>query len=133
MSLTLIARALEKKLASLTPTLPTAGENGTYQPVTGQAYQSIALIPANTVTRDLRGEVNDKTGIFQITVCYPSAQGPVAARARADLIVAHFAPRSRLTEGDVKVEITNDPSIGPALTPTGWYCLPVRVFYRSIK
>lgn len=132
MSIVLIARALEKHLATLTPAIAIAGENGTYTPVTSTPYQATAMLPANTVTRDVAERVHEERGIFQVTVCYPSAKGPVDARTRAELIRQHFAAGLKLTESGQSVEILGKPSIAQALTPTGWYCIPVRIVYKAI-
>ncbi|HEX4918047.1 MAG TPA: DUF4128 domain-containing protein [Limnobacter sp.] len=132
MSVVLIARALEKHLGTLTPAVAIAGENGTYTPVTGTPYQATTLLPASTLTRDVAERVHEERGIFQVMVCYPSAQGPVNARTRAEAIRQHYTAGLRLTEGGQDVEILGKPSIAPALTPTGWYCIPVRINYKAI-
>lgn len=132
MSLVLIARALEKKLGTLSPSLPIAGENGTYIPVTGTAYQATTLLPATTQTPPLNEAYSIETGIFQVMVCYPSAQGPVNARTRAELIRAHFAPGRLPSESGQVVEILGKPSVLPAVPAVGWYCIPVRIQYKAI-
>lgn len=132
MSLVLIARALEKRLGTLTPAVDIAAENGTYQPKTGVPYQALALLPADTDTPTLSQGYEVETGFFQVTVCYPSAGGPVAARTRAQLIRDHFDKDLVLTESGVIVEIIRKPSIAPAQSVSGWYCIPVRIFYKAV-
>lgn len=132
MSLVLIARALEKRLGTLTPAVDIAGENGTYTVKTGVPYQALAFLPAETQTLDVRQQNDLERGIFQVMVCYPSATGPVQARTRAQMIRDHYSPGFLPAESGLKVEIIGKPSIGPAQTVTGWYCIPVRIKYKAV-
>lgn len=129
MSLSNVLKALEKRLATLTPAIPTASENGTYQPQVGVAYQALAYVGEVNeapVISDTNGYIK-KQVLYQIMVCFPSAQGPASCRARADLIVSHFKKSTVLIESGTRVEINFQPEIGPPSTLTGWFCLPVRI------
>ena len=134
MTQALILAAIEKRLATLTPAMPTAGENSTYTPVTGTAYQSLQYVGE---VKDSPGVTNDSwtriDGIYQVTLCYPSGTGAVAARTRADLVSNHFKRGTVLIESGIKVQFNAQPQINAPLTPTGWYCLPVRLFYTVVK
>lgn len=132
MSIVLIARALEKHMASLTPRLDIAPENGTYQPKADTPFQRLNVIPALTTTRNLTRRFQQEDGDFQIVVCYPSGTGAVQARSRAEIVRLHFPHNLKLTEGDITVEILGEPSVRPPIVQDGWYCIPIRVAYRVI-
>lgn len=132
MSILLIARALEKRLSTLTPKLDVAPENGTYQPKTGVPYMATNMLFAPTLTRDLKETQHEERGIFQVTVCYPSGTGAVQARAHAEAVRTHFQAGLRLVEQDVTVEVLGKPNANPAIPADGWYCVPVSVTYKVI-
>ena len=79
-----VRRALEGALNGMSPA-PTAWENAKFSPVTGTAYQSAHLMPAEP-DNPVYGDEYAEQGIFQITLYYPEGNGPAAAMARAELI-----------------------------------------------
>lgn len=131
MSLILIRKALEKKLATLTPALVTAYENAPYTPVTGTPYQRINLLP-NTPDNSTMGTVlYFERGLFQITVCYPAGTGPNAAETQAQAIRALFKRGASMSESAITVIVTNTPRVSPAMIDGDRYCIPITVQWQS--
>lgn len=127
-----IYNALNKHLFTLNPVLPTALENGTFEPQQGQPYQVVNLLPADTQTRDLREKTIIESGVYQISVYYPSGQGANAARARAEALREHYAPGVLTTEDGIKVEIRGKASVRPAMSMPGWFIVPVQIRFKAI-
>jgi hypothetical protein len=131
MSQTLIRKALEKRLAAMSPALATAFENAAYTPVQGTPYQKANLLPA-TPDNIVHGAATwFERGIFQVTLCYPTGTGPAAADARAELVRAQFKRGTTMTEGAVNVLIVATPRIAPALVEGDRYCIPVSAAYQA--
>jgi hypothetical protein len=131
MSQVLIRKALEKHLATMSPSLSTANENVNFIPVTGTPYQRINLLPATPDNPTIGGNHYLELGIFQITLCYPMNAGANAAQARAELIKAHFPRVLSLTESTLTLTITRTPAIATAFIDGDRYCIPVSIQYHA--
>lgn len=131
MSQVTIRKALEKRLAAMTPALSTAFENVTFTPTAGTPYQRANLLP-NTPDNAVQGAAMyfDK-GIFQVTLAYPMGSGPNAAETRAQAVRDWFRRGTSLVEGSVTVHVTNTPRISPALIDGDRFCIPVSVPYLA--
>ena len=131
MSQVLIRKALEKRLAAMTPALSTAFENATFQPAAGTPYQRVNLLP-NTPDNAVQGAgMYFDRGLFQVTLCYPMGAGPNAAETRAQAVRDWFRRGTSLAEGPITVHITGTPRISPALMDGDRYCIPVSVLYQA--
>lgn len=130
MSIALIQSALEKRLLTLTPQLPTAWENVTFTPPSSMWQRVNHLI---NVPRDLALErtLRMDRGIFQVTVHAPINTGRLAAMQRAELIRDHFAPVLMLTEGAVRVDIVDTPRIASPMPDEAWWAVPVSVYWSA--
>jgi len=126
-----IQRAFEKRLALLTPLLPTQYENKDYTPVTGTAYQSTYLLPAQPENPTLGDGYYREVGVFQVTLKYPNNGGSQLAKTRADLLVNHFKRGTSMTEAGQVIQVITTPTIAPAFIENERYCIPISVFYRS--
>jgi hypothetical protein len=71
--------------------LPIAFENDGYKPVQGTPYAEIIVLP-NDVSKYTQNGSNITDGIFRIHLRYPSGSGAVAAKTKAEEIIAYFAP-----------------------------------------
>ncbi|WP_225784254.1 phage tail terminator-like protein [Xenophilus sp. Marseille-Q4582] len=131
MSIVLVRRALEKRLAALTPALPTAWENAAFTPVTGQAWQRATVLRNTPLGLDLAGQMTELRGDFRIGLFYPVGVGTATAEARAELLRAHFGPVQRLTEAGVTVHLTSPVYVGSAVPDDGWLHVPVAVYWRA--
>jgi hypothetical protein len=130
MSLVIISRALEKKLALLTPALATAYENKDFTPVNGTAYQKANLLPATPDNQTIGSGYYKERGVFQVTLCYPQNANALDARTRAELLKAHFERGTTMVESGLTVIVTLTPSIAPAFIADARYCMPVSIFYE---
>ena len=95
----------------MSPALSAAWENAKFSPVTGTAYQSAHLMPAEP-DNPVYGDELCRAGIFQITLYYPEGNGPAAAMARAELIWT-FYRGATFTNGGISVIIQRTPEIAP--------------------
>lgn len=130
MTIAKIRTALETRLSILTPALPTAWENATFE-AGGQAHQRVNLMPNTTRTPGLDLITKHEKGIFQVSVCYPIKQGANACAARAELVRAHFPAGIKLTSGGVTVLVYEWPSIASGMPEDIFYITPVSISYRA--
>lgn len=121
-----IRAALEQRLNAMVPALATAWENNAFSPVIGTPYQQVYLLPASP-DNPVYGAGWQERGIFQVTLCYPLANGPAAAAARAQLIRDQFLRGLSLTSGGVVVTVDKTPEVGVSATNDTEYRLPVKV------
>lgn len=133
MSLKSIRAALDLRLATLTPVIATAQENGKYEPTIGTPYQKVSLLPNETEAPALNQQTLIERGIYQISVCYPFGNGSSNASARAELIRSHFPAGLTLTQDGYKVRISRAPSIARAIPDDMWYIVPVSIQFICIK
>lgn len=132
MSVVSIRTALETALNAMSPALSTAWENVEFDPVSGTAYQRVAVLfatPSNTENTASHVE----QGFMQVTLCYPLGTGSAAAAARAELIRTTFPRRTTVTSGGINTTIHRTPEIMPAYVDKDRFCIPVRVpFFAQI-
>ncbi|HEX8610138.1 MAG TPA: phage tail terminator-like protein [Telluria sp.] len=124
-----IRAALETALASIVPPIDTANQNFPYTPVTGQPYQAVYLLPAQPNNWAMGDASRQERGIFQISLQYPTGQGPTAAGARAETIRALFHRGASFTKDGITVQVERTPEIGEGREDNGRWMLPVRIRY----
>jgi hypothetical protein len=131
-----IASAMEKRLKSLSPALPTKWEGAQYTATAGTAWQRATVMFSDTRALGVFGEAPEEwTGYLHISLNYPNGQGAQPARTRATLLCGdrdngvqgHFYRGQVLIEGNTKVTIYQ-PIIktGDDSDPL-WYSLPVHI------
>lgn len=124
-----IRSAFESALYNLDISFATAWENDEYTPDESTPYQRVQLMlykPQNpTMDRDYRRE----RGEFQVFVSYPKGVGSAAAYTKADQIAQRFKRGTLLTKNTTKVQITDSPHVGSAITILDRYVVPVTVEY----
>lgn len=131
MSLSTIRKALEQRLAAMTPALSTAFENAVFTPVQGTAYQRVNLLAA-TPDNSIQGPGSYfERGIFQVTLCYPVGVGPAAADDRAQLVRAQFKRGTTMVQGAVSVLVIDTTRVSPAFVDGDRYCIPVSVPFQA--
>lgn len=131
MSLILVRKALEKRLATLSPALATAYENASFTPVAGAAYQRVNLLP-NTPDNSTQGaSLYFERGLFQVTVCAPGGTGPAAADAQAQAIRNHFKRGTSLVESGITVNITDTPRQSPGYIDGDRWAVPVSIPFQA--
>ncbi len=134
----IIMSALLDRLATFvtTPALQIAYP-GIAFPATGQplpdSYLQASFMPNRTDTLSVGIGRQRHQGIFQVSVWWKSGQGLVKPFDVAGAIIDHFAKGTRLTSGDVVVQINRKPwSAGP-LQEADRVQIPVSAPYVSFN
>lgn len=130
MSDVIIRKALEIKLAAMSPALATAYENANFIPVTGTPYQQVNLLLAQPDNQTMGSQFYRAVGVFQISLCYPINTGANAAQARAELLKTHFKRGTSMVETGLTVIVTQTPSITSGMVVGDRYILPISIFYQ---
>lgn len=134
-----IRRAIEKRLAAMPGVLPTAYQNAQFTPPAPVGngkpppYQRLFLLPAMTDNRTVDEKLRDETGFMQVSLVYPTGNGPGAAEAMAEKIREWFPAGLELIEGGEKVRVRGTPSISSPVVESNVFTLPVSIRYRSIQ
>ena len=131
MTIPLIRRALEKRLALLTPVVATAYENVAFTPAVGVPYQAVTLMPATPDNSIMGSTQYLAIGLFQISLFYPVGTGPGAAQDRAELLKTHFKRGSTFVESGVSVLVTYTPAIASAMTDGDRFHVPITVRWQA--
>ena len=131
MSLVLIRRSFEKKLALLTPALATAYENAAFTPVNGTPYQRVHLIPSTPDNSTMGSSLYFERGIFQVTLCYSCGIGPLSIETQAQLLRTHFKRGTSLVEEGVTVTVTDTPRVAPGFPDGDRYTIPISVPWQA--
>lgn len=125
--------ALEAWLKTLTPAIPIIWQEKTppkgFDPTA--AYCKAFLMPAKNQSLGIKEKTTLHTGIFQVTLCYPTGNGTGDANAQAAAIQAHFPAGLVLTSNGAKVRIKGKPSIA-GQTSQSPLTLPVSIRYQTI-
>lgn len=127
MSLQIIRRALEKKLAALTPAISIAYENAPFTPAAGTPYCRVNLLPNTPDNSTMGSAMFIERGLFQVMLCYPLGVGPATAEAQAQLVRAHYKRGTSMLESGLTVLVTNTPRIAPSTVDGDRYCIPITV------
>jgi hypothetical protein len=118
--------ALKNWADSQSPVIPIAFENEHFEkPSTGNFIECF-LLPNETINPTVNGLRKREIGIFQVNVWTRQGYGTQAAMSIAQGIIDLFP---LVPKGAVSIEKT--PSIEKGLNdPSGWYVLPVTIYYR---
>lgn len=131
MTVALIRKALETRLAAVMPAASCAFENTTFTPAAGVTYQRSNLLPNTPDDAQIGSKVFFEIGIYQVTICAPAGSGPATAEARAQLVKDAFKRGSSPSESGVVVNITNAPSASPSFIDGDRYCIAVSIRYQA--
>jgi len=102
---------------------------GVYTPDANREYCEITVFPASTTPYSL-ADSDENRGIYQAIVHYPADTGSVAAKTKAEAILALFSPSTAITSGGQKVFIMNKTRDGGRVEG-GFYQIVIRVEYRA--
>ncbi len=130
MTVSLIRKALETKLAAVVPASTTAFENVAFTPTAGVTYQRSNLLPNTPDDAQIGSKVYFELGIYQVTVCAPAGTGPAANEARTQLVKDAFKRGTSLVEGAVTVIIMSVPSVSGGYPDGDRYCIPISMRYQ---
>lgn len=126
-----IQQALEAHLTAMTPALATAYENVAFTPTVNVPYQRADTLPAAPDNSTQGSSHYRELGIFQVSLYYPIGTASGNAKARAELIRAHFKRGTTLVKSGVRTIITHTPKVHPALVDGDRYVVPVSIRYQA--
>lgn len=106
-----IQQAFEEAINSISPTIATEYQNVSFTPTNGVPYQQLFILPASNDDLFIDTSNFEASGIFQITLRYPSGKGMKAVSERAELYVSSFYTGRKLVKDDVKVRVLDTPTI----------------------
>lgn len=125
-----IDQALTQRFISGNFGLPIAHENTQYTPTAGAAYAEIKVF-GNDVTPFSFAHSDETDGFLQIILRYPLDTGAIAAKTKADEILAAYRIGTRLMYDGQRVTITRNQRMD-GREEGGWYQIVLRVFYAAI-
>lgn len=126
-----VRRALEQRLAAMSPAIPTAWENVHFTPTVGTPWQRANLLPASPDNTMLGPREWMEIGIFQVTLYYPAGTGSDAAQTRAEAVRAQFKRGTTVSHGGLATVITHTPAKAAAYSADGWYVVPISIRYQA--
>jgi Bacteriophage related domain of unknown function len=129
MAILSIKKALEKKLAALTPNISTAYESFSFTPVPNVPYQRVQVIPRKPDNPTMGDSYYRENGEFQVFLAYPSNVGTGQVLAQAELVQQHFARGTTITEGSLEVIIPRTPQIAGSTVVGDRIVVPVIIQY----
>lgn len=121
-----IEAALNTQLIANAGGVDIAYQNRKYTPVKGTPYMIPDLLPAEPDPWIIGAATNFHTGIYQVSLIYPSGIGVGAVNTQADAIIAAFNQTTVLTYSGVDVVIKSSGR-GNGKTSEDWYYLPVNI------
>ena len=114
----------------MSPKLLIAFQNVSFTPKVGVPYAQCYILPAKTQDPSIGDRHSRKTGVFQVSLCFPVNDGNAKIEAAKDSI-ENFFYRGRSFEKNGKwVSIDSTPSSTSASVQNGWYVLHISIDYR---
>ena len=109
--------------------LPIDYENMPYTPVSGTAFAELIHLP-NPIDSLTFADMNETSGIFRIILRYPADGGAIAAKTKAEAIMAHYPIGSSVAYSGQSATIRSvDRQAG--VVEDAWYTLVVSIRYIS--
>ena len=132
MSLTVIHRALRKRLLQLTalPVLATSWENVNFTPVVGVPYQRTTFMPNGPDNSTMGSALYLMTGRFQVDLFYPTGESSIPATERAELLQKLFMRGTTLAESGLSITVTLTPRIAQGGSDGDRFHIPVIVNWQ---
>lgn len=119
-------RAVERRLNTLTPSVPIAYENVSFIPPTGMYLRTQLTIqnPEDPVygTGYYRERIT-----FQVFVCEELNKGTVSAQAKAEAIRTLFTKGTSFTEDDYVVHILRTPQVAGSIVTSDRLVIPILI------
>jgi len=107
--------------------LPIAHENIDYTPSAGTAYAQLINAQNEDAPMSL-ADSNEGTGVFRVILRYPTNVGAVAAKQKADQIMAQFKIAQRIAYDGQSATILRHGR-EPGVAEDGWYKLVITFRY----
>lgn len=119
-------RAVERRLNTLTPSVPIAYENVSFIPPTGMYLRTQFTIqnPEDPVYRT--GYYREQI-TFQVFVCEELNKGTTTAQAKAESIRTLFTKGTSFTEDDYRIHVLQTPQIAGSIVTSDRLVIPVLI------
>ena len=125
-----IRQALEKAVLAVTPAIDTAFENTTFSPKAGKPYQQLYFLPAKPEAAVIDDSISEVSGVFQITLRYPTGEGVKDVLERVKLYEKAFKVGVKLEN---EVFITAPTSVNILGVDGDRYGVAVSIYFKSYK
>lgn len=134
MSNAAIRRALETRLGTVNPALATAWENVDFDPPGADTPYQIANTMFAAPENPTMGQRHYRQrGIFQISLQYPTNEGPGAAQTRAELLRNTFFRGLSIAADGVTTIVDRTPEVATGAVEGDRYVINIRIrFYADI-
>lgn len=130
MSRRAIRSALQAALNSIQPSISTAWENTSFNPVNGVPYQKVDLLFAQPDNSEF-GSNYMELGILQVTLMYPISSGTAAMEERIDLLLQKFKRGASFSSDNQTVIVNSSPwATGGARDGDRWSA-PVKIRWHT--
>jgi len=126
-----IEEGLLARLATLTlsPVMPVSEPNIDFKPV-ASGYLQAQHFPVDTNQVNLGSNGKNRTsGIFQVSVYWPTGEGAIEPKERASLIAAHFKRGTVITQDGLNIRIVEPPHVAGVITEKQFLQVPVSINY----
>ena len=109
--------------------LPIAYENDDYDPTPGTPWVAIRTFPGQTFPGAIAGTQPEQAGFFQFVLNYPTGEGAMAAKLKAQDIFDAYPIARRVTYGGEAARVTSYQQFDTS-PQGGWFQLVGRIFYE---
>lgn len=110
--------------------LPTAYENKDYSPDQDTAYAEVFSLP-NPVEANSLNDLDETSGLFRIILRYPSGDGAIAAKLKAQEIVDAFKIGTSVPYSGQSA-IISKTTRQKGVNEDGWYKIVVSIQYFAL-
>lgn len=135
MSKRVIRAAFESRLKAWAdaqlPPIKVAWENAPFTPPTDAVYLRVYILPAATVSGDLKGDHRSYRGIFHINMVAPAGNGAGQAEAITQALADLFPVNLRMERSGIACMVYTPMSEGQSNTDNPDYTIPVSCQYRA--
>ena len=133
MSIEKIRTALEIAVNGITPALPTAWQNDSFDPVKGIAWQRVTILTGRPENQVMDASYKEN-GILRFSLFYPLREGTALISQRVDLIRTVFPRDTKLVKDNVTVTTVGTPEKTSEQVETDWYSVVIDIrFYSEIS
>lgn len=125
---------IETRLAdwALDNDLPISWENLAFTPpADGSAYLKFNLLPGQTRSDDLAGQLRAWIGVAQITIFVPSKAGPAAAEAFVGQLDGLYPVSTYIVGAALSVLIQTPVTAGNGFNDEAYFAVPASFQYRA--
>lgn len=135
MSKRIIRAAFETRLKAWAdaqvPPIKVAWENVVFTPPADVTYLRAYILPAVTVSSDLKGDHRSYRGIFHVNVVAPAGKGAVQAETVTQALAELFPVNLRMERSGIASIVYTPMSEGQSNTDNPDYTIPVSCQYRA--